>query len=89
MLTDDDFLDLFNKSWNSGTVPARWKFGTMISFYKKGKDKKHPSSYIPIKLLEHIISSRLMAHLETNIYSPTQSGYRNTEAQKTNYSHKK
>ena len=60
------------------------KKATIIPIYKKGKDKKHPSSYIPInllrclgKLLERIINTRLMAHLKANnILSPTQSGYR-------------
>ena len=57
---------------------------TLIPIYKKGKDKKHPSSYRPIsilsclgKLLERIINTRLMAHLEgNNILSSTQSSYR-------------
>jgi len=39
-------LALFNKSWMSGTVPAMWE----KAIYKKGKDKKHPSSYRPISL---------------------------------------
>ena len=85
-------LALLYKSWKSGTVPALWKKATLIPFYKKRKYKKHPSSYRPIsilsclgKLLERIINTRLMAHLEANnILSPTQSGYgkhRSTEDQ--------
>ena len=77
-------LSLFNNYWKSGTVPALWKNATIIHIYKKGKGKKHSSSYRPVsilgclgKLLERIISTRLMAHLEANnILSPTQSGYR-------------
>ena len=67
------------------------KKATMIPIYKKGKDKKHPSSYKPIsllsylgKLLERIINTRLMVHIEANnILSPTQIGYRK-QGQKTN-----
>ena len=63
-------------------LPALWE--TILPIYKKRKYKKHPSSYRPIsllsylgKLLERIINTRLMAHLEANnILSPTQSGYR-------------
>ena len=57
-------LALFNKSWKSGTVPALWEKATIIPIYKKGKDKKHPSSNRPIsllscleKLLERIINT--------------------------------
>ena len=45
-------LALFNKSWKSGTVPALWKKATVIPIYKKGKDKKHLSSYRPISLFK-------------------------------------
>ena len=44
-------LALFNKSWKSGTVPALYEKATLIPIHKKGKDKKHPSSYRPISLL--------------------------------------
>ena len=49
--TKNAILALFDKSWKSGTVPALWKKATIIPIYKKGKDKKHPSSYRPISLL--------------------------------------
>jgi len=44
-------LALFNKSWKSGTVPALWKKATIIPINKKGKVKKHHSSYRTISLL--------------------------------------
>jgi len=73
-------LALFNKSWECGTVPVLWENATIIPIYKKGKYKKHPSRYRPIsllsclgKLLERIINSRLMVHIEANnTISPTQ-----------------
>jgi len=79
--TKKAILALFNKPWKSGTFPALWEKSPI---YKKGNDQKHLSSYIPIsllsclgKLLERIINTRLMAHLEANnILSPTHSGYR-------------
>ena len=49
------------------------KKATIIPIYKKGKDKKHPSSYRPIVAQERIINTILMAHLEANnILSPTE-----------------
>ena len=77
-------LALFNKSWRTGTVPALWKKATIIPLQKKGKDKKHPSSYISIsilsclgKLLERIVNTILKAYVgANNVLSPTHSDYR-------------
>ena len=85
-------LKIFNHSWIKGVVPAVWKEAIIIPVPKKGKDKKNPRSYRPIsllscvgKLLERMINRRLINYLESNnVLSPTQTGYRKHEAQRTN-----
>ena len=68
------------------------KKAILVPIHNKGKNEKHPSSYIPIsflsclgKLLEHIIKTILMAYLEANnVLSQSQSGnrkHRTTEDQ--------
>ena len=67
-----------------GVVPAVWKEAVIIPVPKKGKDKKNPRSYRPIrllscagKLLERMVNWRLISHLESNsVLSPTRTGYR-------------
>ena len=85
-------LDVFNQSWNQGKVPKQWKHAEIIPILKKGKPKSNPRSYRPIsllscmgKLMERMINSRLMSHLETKgLLTNSQTGYRkrrNTEDQ--------
>ena len=67
------------------TIPTDWKEALVILTYKKGKnDRGIVEDYRPIslrsvtcKLLNHIINSNIIKHLETNtILSDTQQGFR-------------
>ena len=77
-------LQLFNDSWREGVVPQSWREAIMIPIHKKGKDKSKPESYRPIsltsctgKLLERLINTRLMWHLEDQqLISPKQAAFR-------------
>ena len=35
-------LDIFNKTWQEGTLPQIWREATMIPIHKKGKAKQKP-----------------------------------------------
>ncbi|KFQ61527.1 hypothetical protein N334_12886, partial [Pelecanus crispus] len=39
---------IFEKSWQSGEVPADWKKGNVASIFKKGR--KDPGNYRPVSL---------------------------------------
>jgi hypothetical protein len=63
---------IFNKSMLSGIFPTRLKYATIKPIFKNG-DQKNVANYRPIsilpsfsKILEKIMYSRLMTHLETN-----------------------
>ena len=74
---------IFQQSLNSGCVPFDWKFALVNPVHKKGP-RSDPANYRPIsltcisyKLLEHVISSSIMKHLDqNNILSPFQHGFR-------------
>jgi hypothetical protein len=61
---------IFQKSIDSGTVPADWKKATVTPIYKKGQ-KSDPANYrpvsltsIPCKVMETIIKEKIMTHLQ-------------------------
>ncbi len=61
-----------NTSIVTGIFPTAWKFSIVVPFLKTG-DVNDPSNYRPIsllpvlsKLLEKIVSSQLIQHLESN-----------------------
>ena len=63
---------LFNQSLTEGTVPASWKQAYVTPIYKRGT-KTDPRNYHPVSLtslmcktLEHILTSQIMKHLESN-----------------------
>ena len=64
-------------------MPDDWKKANIVPVFKKG-DKQLPENYRPIsltsissKLLEHIIHTNIMIHLDTNnLLSPFQHGFR-------------
>ena len=74
---------LFKASYLSGRLPTDWKLAYVSPIFKKGERYK-ASNYRPIsltcilcKLMEHIITSHLMTHLESNnILSDSQHGFR-------------
>ena len=78
-------------SINTGTVPLKWRNVDVCAVFKKGK-KSGPANYRPIsltciasKILEHIIHSHVMKHLQmNNILTDCQHGFRakrSTESQ--------
>ena len=81
-------LTLFNNSWKTGRVPQAWREADMTPIHKKGKNKSKPESYRPIsltstigKLMERMINTRLLWHLETNqIITPEQAGFRHNHS---------
>lgn len=80
----ENILRLYNKIWDTGHYPKQWKEAIIIPVSKPGKDTKNTNSYRPIslmcclgKLLEKIVSNRLMWHLEKfKLLSDFQMGFR-------------
>jgi hypothetical protein len=81
----DFLLQIFIKSWNDGYLPKQWKKANVKFLKKPGKPNyNNPSSYRPIsltsiigKLMERIITSRLVGFVETNdILDEEQEGFR-------------
>ena len=74
---------LYRISYLSGTLPKDWKQANITPVFKKG-EKYNAANYHPIsltcvacKLMEHIITSHIMSHLEKNeILCPEQHGFR-------------
>ena len=73
----------FQASLDQGTIPKEWKKADVVPIYKKGA-KNRPENYRPVsltsvacKMLEHIITSTIMGHLEKhNILTDAQHGFR-------------
>lgn len=83
--------DIYQDSINTGNVPLKWRCANVCAVFKKGK-KSDPANYRPIsltciasKILEHIIHSHVMKHLQVNdILTDCQHGFRakrSTESQ--------
>jgi len=74
---------VFKASIHQGTLPLDWKTALVCPIFKKG-DRSDPSNYRPIsltsvccKVLEHIVYSNIMSHLESlSILSDRQFGFR-------------
>lgn len=74
---------LFQAALRLGVLPADWKNANVNPIFKSG-DKTNFSNYRPIsltsvcsKILEHIIYTNLMTHLQNNnFFSPMQHGFR-------------
>lgn len=74
---------LFQQSLATGQIPTDWKIGKIIPIHKNG-DRSLVANYRPIsltsvasKLLEHIIFSHTVSHLENNkFFYEKQHGFR-------------
>jgi len=79
----DVYTLLFQASLDQGVVPEDWKDANIVPLFKKG-DKTKAVTYRPVslpsiscKLLEHIIHSSIMAHLdEFKFLNNAQHGFR-------------
>lgn len=77
-------LQLFNKIYKEGKLPARWKEAYIIPILKDGKGATSPGSYRPIaltscisKVLERMVNRRLVWFLESRGLLPRyQCGFR-------------
>lgn len=88
---------IFRASVKTSVIPGDWKTANVVPIFKKGERYK-PSNYRPVsltsiscKLLEHIIVSNIMGHLEkNNILYTWQHGFRSgrsTETQLVSFVH--
>ena len=74
--------NIFQQSYDEGTVPSDWSTARISSIYKKC-DKSTPSNYRPVSLtcitctiMEHIVCSQIGRHLDyNNILNPNQHGF--------------
>ena len=83
----DEVVDIlcmiFQASLDQGKIPTAWKQAYISPIFKKG-DRHKPSNYRPVsltsvccKILEHIVHSHLMGHLDNNhLLSDVQHGFR-------------
>ena len=82
---------IFNKSLQTGDVPAAWREANVSPLYKKG-DKKNPLNYRPVsltntvgKVLETIIRDELVKHAtENTIIKIQQHGFMKKKSTLTN-----
>ena len=81
---------LFSKSYHLGNIPDDWRKANVTPVYKKGP-KTDPANYrpisltsIPCKIMEHIITSSIMKHAESNhIFYDLQYGFRSRRSCET------
>ena len=79
----DAYRLLFQASLNQGVVPDDWKDASVVPLFKKG-DRSRAVNYRPVsltsissKLLEHIVHSSIMGHLDRFIcLTESQHGFR-------------
>ena len=84
------FAHLFQKSLDTGQIPKEWSLANICTLYKKG-DRALACNYrpvsltcVPCKLLEHIVCSNIMAHLdEYKLLSDRQHAFRKKHRCKT------
>ena len=79
----DVLVLIFQTSLDCGRIPTAWKEAFITPLFKKG-DRSKPSNYRPVsltsiccKLLEHVIHSNVISHLDQHgILSDAQHGFR-------------
>ena len=84
------FTRLFQASLKQGIIPTDWTTANVVPIFKKG-DRLQPINYRPIsltsitcKMLEHIITSNIMQHLDKhNILHDAQHGFRKHRSTET------
>ena len=65
---------IYTKSIETGTIPKDWKHANVAPAFKKGERYKAENyrpislTYICCKLMEHIITSNIMKHLDSKQY---------------------
>ena len=77
-------LELYNRMWNQGKIPEKWKHAIVFPFNKPGKDPTKTDSYRPIaltdalcKIKERLIASRLSWFMESSkLFNTNQAGFR-------------
>lgn len=77
-------VEVYNRVWEEGRVPATWKHAVVVPIAKPGKDPSKASSYRPIaltsnlcKLMERILVNRLSYYMESKgLFSSYQCGFR-------------
>ena len=81
---------LFRKSLDEGEVPQSWKDSVISPIYKKGS-KGEPINYRPVnltsnvcKLMERVLKIGIEEHLEKNVLSNSQHGFRRGRSPQTN-----
>ena len=83
----DILCTIFQASLDQGTIPHAWKRAFISPIFKKG-DRHKPANYRPIsltsiccKILEHIVHSHVMSHLDTQqILNDAQHGFRKSRS---------
>ncbi len=74
---------LYQQSLDTSEIPSDWKEANIVPIYKKS-DRSKPANYRPVsltavasKMLEHIVVSQIMDHLDNNkILNENQHGFR-------------
>ena len=84
------FAHLFQQSIDSGEIPKEWSLSNICPLFKKA-DRSLACNYravsltcVPCKLLEHIVCSNIMSHLDHhNVLSDRQHAFRKSHSCET------